>query len=181
MGGDLTRNRNRYELEFMERVWSVDALYDNGAMLKYTTSTAISESPVAEGVLYVGTDDGLIHVSEDGGQNWTGTPDLPAAPGMSFINDVEASQHDANTVFAVADAHKTGDYSAYVFESTDRGRTWRSIAGDLPAGTIVWSLQQDHIDPNLIFLGTEFGIYFTPNRGTNWYMLSMLLEHLRRY
>ena len=172
VSGDLTRNRNRYELEIMGRVWSVDALYDNGAMSKYATLTAISESPVAEGVLYVGTDDGLIQVSEDGGQHWAVASDLPGVPEMSFINDVEASQHDANTVFAIADAHKTGDYSAYVFESADRGRTWRSIAGDLPDGTIVWVLQQDHIDPDLIFLGTEFGIYFTPNRGTNWYKLS---------
>ena len=172
ISGDLTRDRNRYELELMGRVWSVDALYDNGAMSKYATLTAISESPVAEGLLYVGTDDGLIQVSEDGGQNWRAVESLPRVPELSFINDVEASQHDGGGVFVVADAHKTGDFSPYVFESTDRGRSWRSIAGDLPAGTIVWAVQQDHEDPDLLFLGTEFGIYFTPNRGTNWFKLS---------
>jgi photosystem II stability/assembly factor-like uncharacterized protein len=171
ISGDLTSNRNRYELELMGRVWSVDALYDNGAMSMYATITGITESPVAEGVLYVGTDDGLIQASEDGGQNWRMAARLPEVPELSFINDVEASQHDANTVFAVADAHKFGDFSPYVFESTDRGRTWRSIAGDLPAGTIVWAVQQDHENSALLFLGTEFGLYVTTNRGTNWFKL----------
>jgi photosystem II stability/assembly factor-like uncharacterized protein len=172
VSGDLTANRNRYELEFMGRVWSVDALYDNGAMSKYATLTAISESPVTEGVLYVGTDDGRIQVSEDGGQSWRVAGDLPGVPELSYINDVEASQHTDNMVFAVADAHKTGDFSPYVFQSTDRGRSWRSITGDLPAGTIVWTLQQDHRSPDLLFLGTEFGLYVTLNGGTNWVKLS---------
>ncbi len=172
ISGDLTGNRNRYELELMGRVWSVDALYDNGAMSKYATTTAITESPVAEGVLYVGTDDRLIQVSEDGGQTWRVAASLPGVPELSFINDVEASQHDANTVFAVADAHKIGDFGPYVFASADRGRSWRSIAGDLPAGTVVWAVQQDHENPGLLFLGTEFGLYFSPNGGTNWFELS---------
>jgi hypothetical protein len=84
---------------------------------------------------------------------------------------MEASLHDVNGVFAVADAHKVGDYAPYVFRSDDRGVSWQSISGDLPDGTIVWAIQQDHVDPNLIFLGTEYGIYFTPNGGANWHML----------
>ncbi len=172
VSGDLTRNRNRYELELMGRVWSVDALYENSAMSQYATITTISESPVAEGLLYVGTDDGLIQVSEDGGENWRAADDLPGVPELSFINRVVASQNDAATVFAVADAHKTGDFSPYLFQSRDRGGSWRSISGDLPAGTIVWAVQQDHVDPDLLFVGTEFGLYFTPNMGTNWFKLS---------
>ena len=168
---DLTRNQNRYELEMMGRVWSVDDLYHNGAMSQYSTLTAISESPVAEGVLYTGSDDGLIHVSADAGQTWSTAGDLPGVPPLSFINDVEASQYDPSTVYAVADAHKTGDFSPHVFVSTDRGRNWRSIAGDLPAGTIVWALQQDHVVANLLFLGTEYGIYVSTNHGTNWHKL----------
>jgi photosystem II stability/assembly factor-like uncharacterized protein len=171
ISGDLTNNRNRYELELMGRVWSVDALYDNGAMSQYATTTSITESPVTEGVLYVGTDDGLIQVTEDGGQNWRAAASLPGVPEFSFINDVEASQHDASTVFAVADAHKIGSFTPYLFESTDRGRSWRSIAGDLPAGTTVWAVQQDQENADLLFLGTEFGLYFTPNGGTNWFEL----------
>ena len=172
LSGDLTTNRNRYELDFMGRVWSVDSLYDNGAMSKYATLTAISESPVTEGVLYTGSDDGRIHASRDGGQRWATAAELPDVPDLSFVGDVEASQHDDATVFTVADAHKTGDFSPYVFESSDSGASWRSIAGDLPDGTIIWAIQQDHVDADLLFLATEYGIYFTPNGGTNWHMLS---------
>ncbi|MDH4044646.1 MAG: glycosyl hydrolase, partial [Gemmatimonadota bacterium] len=172
ISGDLTTNRNRYELELMGRVWSVDALYDNGAMSQYATLTAITESPVAEGVLFTGSDDGMIQVTEDGGQTWRVTRALPGVPPLSFINDLEASQHDANVVFAVADNHKAGDFSPYVFVSGDRGRSWRSIAGDLPAGTIAWAIQQDHVNQDLLFLGTEFGLYTTLNGGLNWHKLA---------
>jgi len=169
---DLTTNTNRYELETMDnRVWSVDDMYDTGAMSKYATLTSISESPKVEGLLYTGSDDGLIHVSEDGGQNWRKSV-LPKVPARSFINDVEASNHDSNTIFAIADAHKLGDYNTYLFMSTDRGRTYKSIAGDLPSNTIVWVLKQDHVDENLLFIGTEYGIYFTPNKGVNWIKLA---------
>ena len=168
---DLTTNTNRYELETMDkRVWSVDALYDTGAMSKYATLTSISESPKVEGLLYTGSDDGLIHVSEDGGQNWRNSI-LPKVPARSFINDIEASNHNSNTIFASADAHKLGDYSTYLFMSNDRGRNWKSIAGDLPSNTIVWVLKQDHVDENLLFIGTEYGIYFSPNKGVNWIKL----------
>ncbi len=171
ISGDLTTNTNRYELATMDqRVWSVDALYDNGAMSKYATLTAISESPKLEGLLYTGSDDGLIHVSPDGGENWRAST-LPKVPKRAFINDVEASKHDADTVFAVADAHKLGDYSPYLFISNDQGRKWQSIVGDLPKDTIVWVIKQDHVDANLLFIGTEFGIYFSPNKGVNWIKL----------
>lgn len=172
ISGDLTTNRNRYELEMMDRVWSVNALYDNGAMSKYATITAISESPITEGVLYTGSDDGLINVTEDGGADWRLAGSLPGVPERSFINDVEASQHDANVVFAAADAHKTGDFTPYLFRSSNRGQSWQSITGDLPAETIVWAIQQDHVNPDLLFIGTEFGLYFSVNGGTNWTKLS---------
>lgn len=169
---DLTTNTNRYELKTLDnRVWSVDDLHDTGAMSKYATLTSISESPKVEGLLYTGSDDGLVHVSEDGGQNWRKSA-LPKVPERSFVNDIEASNHDANTVFAIVDAHKFGDYSAYLFMSADRGRTWKSIAGDLPSNTIVWVIKQDHVDENLLFIGTEYGIYFSPNKGTNWIKLN---------
>ena len=168
ISGDLTGGENRYELPYMGKVWSVDALYDNGAMSKYATITTVAESPVTAGVLAVGTDDGIVQVSGDGGRTWTKAAALPGLPPLSFINRVEMSLVDANTIYVVADAHKTGDFSPYVFVSSDRGRTWRSIAGDLPKGTIVWAFQQDHVRADLLFLGTEFGIYWSPNAGRNW-------------
>ncbi|MBX2817278.1 MAG: glycosyl hydrolase [Saprospiraceae bacterium] len=165
---DLTTNTSRYTLELMDRVWSVDALYDNGAMSKYATLTAIEESSLAEGLLYTGSDDGLLHISENGGDQWRAGGDFPGVPTRSFINDVQASVHDANVVFVAVDAHKFGDYSPYLFMSQDRGATWKSIAGDLPQGTIVWVIKQDHVDENLLFLGAEDGLYFSLNGGANW-------------
>jgi hypothetical protein len=172
ISGDLTTNQNRYELRYQDRMWSVDDLHDNGAMSKYSTITAISESPVTEGVIYTGSDDGLIHATDDGGANWQQARALPDVPARSFINDIEASLYDSDTVFAVADAHKIGDYSPYVFVSTNRGRNWRSIAGDLPDDTIAWAIQQDHVNGNLLFLGTEYGVYFTVNGGENWHKVA---------
>ncbi len=174
ISGDLTLGRNRYEQKFLGRTWSVDSLFDHGAMSKYATLTAVSESPLQAGVLVVGTDDGLVQVSRNGGQDWTRAAALPGLPalGSGFVNDVEASLHDARTIYAVADNHKNGDFSPYVYESADLGRTWRSISGDLPKGTIVWAIQQDHVRPDLLFLGTEFGIYVSTNRGVNWFKLS---------
>ena len=168
VSGDLTRDDNRYELPVAGRVRGVDALWGNTAMSWYSTVSAISESPVAEGVLYAGTDDGLVRVTEDGGLNWRQAGPLPGVPERAFINDVKASQHDRATVFVAADNHKEGDYAPYLLESADAGRTWRSIAGDLPGGIVIWSVEQDHKRPGLLFLGTERGIYFTPNRGANW-------------
>ncbi len=168
ISGDLTQGKNRYEQKFMGRVWSVDSLFDNNAMSKYATTTAISESPVKEGVLGVGTDDGLVQVSENGGESWSRTAALPGLPAFSFINRVEMSVTDASTLYVVADNHKTGDFSPYVFESTDLGRSWHSMAGDLPKGTIAWAIQQDQVRPDLFFLGTEFGIYFTLDHGKHW-------------
>jgi photosystem II stability/assembly factor-like uncharacterized protein len=169
---DLTLGQNRYAQKFMGRTWSVDALHDTGAMSKYATTTSIAESPKQADVLVVGTDDGLVQVSSNGGTSWVRATALPGLPPLSFVNDVEASLHDAQTIFAVADAHKIGDFSPYAYVSTDLGRSWRSIAGDLPKGTIVWSIAQDHVRPELLFLGTEFGLYWTPNGGRNWHKLS---------
>ena len=169
---DLTTNTIRYELEFMGRVWSVDDLYDNGAMSKYATITAITESPVEEGVLYTGSDDGMVHATENGGQDWRQAGALTGVPERSFINDIEASQHDANGVFVAADAHKFGDFKPYLFYSSDRGNTWQSITGDLPESTIVWAIEQDHVDPNLLFAGTEYGLYYSFNMGANWIKLN---------
>ena len=169
---DLTQNQNRYELEIMGSVWSVDALHDTGAMSQYNTISNLSESPLVEGLLYVAADDGLVQVSEDGGGSWRQAEPLPDVPANSFIQCIEADQHDADTAFAIADAHKMGDFSPYVFESNDRGRSWHPIAGDLPAGTIAWALQQDHVNPDLLFLATEFALYVSINRGTNWHKLN---------
>ncbi len=169
---DLSRNINRYTLKMMDRVWSVDAGYDLLAMSQYGNITSISESPVVEGLLYVGTDDGLIQVSEDGGQNWRKTDRIFGVPEYFFVNDIKADRFDENTVYACVDNHKTGDYKPYLVKSTDRGKTWTSMAGDLPDRHLVWRIEQDHENRNLFFLGTEFGLFCSLNAGENWIKLS---------
>ncbi len=165
---DLTTNTNRYELEMIDQVPSIDALYDNGAMSLYATLTSVAVSPIKEGLIYTGSDDGMLYVTENDGVNWKEMKALPDLPERSFINDIEPSQHKEGTLFVAADAHKHGDYKPYLFISENNGRSWKSIVGDLPAQTIVWSLKQDHQDASLLFIGTEYGVYFSPNKGTNW-------------
>ena len=168
---DLTTGANRYEMPTGDRVWSVDDLYDHMAMSFYATITDLAESPVADGVLYVGTDDGLVQVSEDGGGSWRRSGELPGLPPEAFVNDVEACLHWADAAFVAADDHKNGDYSPYLYETVDRGVTWRSIRGDLPDGVIIWQIEQDHVDPDLLFLGAENGLYVSLDHGEHWHPL----------
>ncbi|OGF14207.1 MAG: glycosyl hydrolase [Candidatus Eisenbacteria bacterium RBG_16_71_46] len=168
ISGDLTRGLDRLKLPLMGRVWSFDALWDMYAMSKYGTITSLAQSPLDEKLLYAGTDDGLIQVTEDGGAHWRRIDKLPGVPGFCFVNDIKADLFDRNTVVVAVDAHKSGDFSPYLLRSTDRGRTWKSIAGDLPKRHIVWRLVQDGVRPGLLFAGTEFGLFFTVDGGATW-------------
>ncbi|HSD26522.1 MAG TPA: glycosyl hydrolase [Vicinamibacteria bacterium] len=174
VSGDLTRNQDRMTLPLMGRRWSWDSPWDMVAMSAYDTITSLAESPKLEGLLYAGTDDGLIHVSEDGGRTWRKVEvgSIPGVPATAFVNDVKADLFDASTVYAAVDDHKSGDFRPYLFKSTDRGRSWRSIAGDLPDRHLVWRVVQDHVKPDLLFAGTEFGIFFTTNGGARWAKLT---------
>jgi photosystem II stability/assembly factor-like uncharacterized protein len=168
ISGDLTRDENRVRRPIMGRTWSYDAPRDLYAMSQFNTITSLSESPLVAGLIYVGTDDGLIQVTEDGGQSWTTFDDLPGVPDRFFVNDIKADLHDPNTVYVVVDDHKHGDLSPYILKSENRGRSWRSIAGNLPERHILWRVVQDHEQPGLMFLGTEFGVFFTVNGGGEW-------------
>ncbi len=165
---DLTRNIFRLAQPIMGKTWSADALWDHGAMSLFSTITTISESPLQEGLIYAGTDDGLIQVTEDGGKSWRKIDRLPGVPDSFFVNEIKASRTDRDVVFAAVDSHKTGDYSPYLLRSDDRGRTWVSVAGDLPARTIVWAVAQDFVKKDLLFAGTEFGIFATLDGGKHW-------------
>ena len=165
---DLTRHLNRNELPVMGKVWSIDAVAKNASTSYYGNIVSLTESPLAEGLIYVGTDDGLVQVTEDGGQNWRKIEKFPGVPSMAYVSRLEASSHDPNTVYAAFDNHKTGDFKPYVLRSTDRGRTWKSIAANLPANHTTYAIVEDHVDPNLLFVGTEFGLWFTQNGGQSW-------------
>jgi len=172
ISGDLSRGIDRLTAPMMGRVWSFDAIWDLYAMSKYGTVTSLAESPRQPGLIYAGTDDGLLHVTEDGGRNWRNIGPLPGVPEHSFVNDIKADLHDADTVYVCLDNHKAGDFTPYVMKSVDRGRTWTSIRGDLPDRHLVWRLVQDHVNPELLFLGTEFGVFFTVDGGDRWIELT---------
>ena len=172
VSGDLSHDRDRLTLPMMGRVWSVDDSWDLMAMSEYGTITSLSESPLEEGLLYAGTDDGRIHVSENGGDSWRAIERLPDVADDFFVNDIKADLHDADTVYVVVDDHKSGDFAPYVFKSTNRGGTWVNISEDLPERHIVWRLVQDHVNPDLLFAGTEFGVFFTVDGGKQWFRLA---------
>ncbi|MEO1574025.1 MAG: glycosyl hydrolase, partial [Pseudomonadota bacterium] len=172
ISGDLSRDQNRFELPLMGRVWSYDSPWDLYAMSQFGTITSLAESPLNDQLIYAGTDDGVVQVTEDGGRNWRRITSLPGVPENFFVNDIKADLFDESTVYVVADDHKTGDFRPFILKSTDRGRTWQSIRGDLPDRHLVWRLVQDHEDEDLFFAGTEYGVFFSINAGRNWVKLA---------
>jgi photosystem II stability/assembly factor-like uncharacterized protein len=168
LSGDLTHARDRFTMPMMGQVWAFEAAWDTYAMSRYGTITSIAESPLDEQLLYVGTDDGRIQVSEDGGANWRAVDNLPGVPDDFFVNDLKADLHDPDTVYVLVDDHKSGDFKPYVLKSTDRGRRWTSISSNLPERHLAWRLVQDHVNPGLLFVGTEFGVFFSVDGGGHW-------------
>jgi len=170
---DLTKNEERFSLPIMGSTQSWNNAWDVNAMSTYNTITSLAESPLQEGLIYAGTDDGLIQVTDNGGNSWRkiNVSELPGVPETAFVNDIKADLFDANTVYVSLDNHKYGDFKPYIYKSSDKGKKWKSIIGNLPEKTLVWRFVQDHINPNLCFIGTEFGLYFTINGGETWLKL----------
>ncbi len=171
VSGDLTRHLNRNTLPVMGRVWGIDAVAKNASTSWYGNIVSLAESPMKEGLLYAGTDDGLVQVTEDGGTNWKMIDKFPGVPDMSYVSALEPSWTDANTVYAAFDNHKVGDFRPYILKSTDRGKSWTSISSDLPQRGSAYSIVEDPKDPKLLFAGTEYGLWFSQNGGTNWIQL----------
>jgi len=169
---DLSRGIDRDSLEVMGKIWGPDAVYKSGSTSIYGNAVALSESPLEEGLIFAGTDDGLIHITSDGGATWHTEGDFPGVPKYSYVAEVEASQHDAGTVFATFTNHKQGDFSPYVLKSTDRGRSWKSLTANLPDREIAWTIAQDHVNADLLFLGTEFGLWTSVDGGGHWVQMS---------
>ena len=174
LSGDLTRDENRLELPIQGRKWSWEAPWDVYAMSQYNTITSLGESPLNEDLIYVGTDDGLIQITEDGGKNWSKLEvgRLPGVPDTAFVNDIRADLHDENTVYIALDNHKFGDYKPYLLKSTNRGRNWKKISSNLEDRHLVWRIVQDHVNPDLLFTATEFGVFFTLDGGEKWIELT---------
>jgi hypothetical protein len=168
---DLTRQLDARKLPIMGKVWPEDSVAFNQATTTLSTITTIDESPLLEGLIIAGTDDGLVQITEDSGKNWRKVEQFPGVPQHSYVTDVYASPRDANTLFVTINNYQRGDFKPYVVRSTDRGRTWTSIAGDLPQRSGAWAIAQDHVNGNLLFAGMEFGVFFSVDGGGRWTQL----------
>ncbi len=168
---DITAQIDRNTWPVMGQYWSIDAVAKDVSTSLYGMAVTMDESPVKENLLYVGTDDGLIQVTEDAGQNWRKNETFPGVPKNTYVSDVRASKMDENSVFASFDNTKRDDFKPYILKSTDKGRTWTSIAGNLPENGAVHTVQQDFVNPDLLFAGTEFGAFFTVDGGKIWTQL----------
>ncbi|MEM9800982.1 MAG: glycosyl hydrolase, partial [Planctomycetota bacterium] len=172
VSGDLTRDIDRLREPIMGQTWGEDAAWDLDAMSRFSTITSLAESPVDQNVLWAGTDDGRVQVTSDGGASWTAIDALPGIPDRFFVNDVKADRFDAKAAYVVVDDHKTGDFSPYVLKTDDLGKSWSLIVEGIPERSLCWRIVQDHVDPALLFLGTEFGPYVSRNGGAHWDELS---------
>lgn len=169
ISGDLTKNQERITLPIMGRQQSWDSPWDIGAMSTYNTITSLAESPKKKGVIYAGTDDGLLQITENGGKSWRKihVSDM-GVPATAFINDVKADKYDESTVYVALDNHKYGDYNSYLVKSTDKGGTWISLTNGFGDKNMIWRVVQDHVNKNLLFAGTEKGVFFTVDAGKAW-------------
>lgn len=171
ISGDLSRQIDRNQLPVMGKVWGADAVAKNQSTSFYGNIVSLAESPAKEGLLYVGTDDGLIHVTQDGGGSWSKIEKFAGVPDNTYVSRLAASKHESNTVYAAFDNHKNSDFKPYLLKSSDLGKTWTSVAGDLPPNGPVLAFAEDTVNPKLLFAGTEFGVYFTIDGGQKWIQL----------
>jgi len=171
ISGQLSREIDRDKLPVMGRIWSIDAVAKNASTAFFGNASALAESQKKDGLLYVGTDDGLVNISEDGGKNWRRVEKFPGVADMAYVSRIITSNHDANTAYVSFDNHQNADFKPYLLKTTDAGRTWTSLSSNLPKNGPVWAIAEDNVNPNLLFVGTEYGLYFSIDGGQKWIQL----------
>ena len=169
---DLSQQIDRNKLKVYDRIVSIDAVAKNGSTSLYGSIVALSESPIDENLIAIGTDDGLIQITENGGATWRKVKSISGAPNQSYVNSVYLSKHDVNVMYVAFNHHKYGDFKPYIFKSTDKGNSWTSISSNLPEKGSVYAIEEDHIDSGLLFCGTEYGAFFSPDQGKSWKQLA---------
>jgi len=165
ISGDLTRG---YPLNFekwMNRSWSMDEMVNKSSMAQIVS---IAESPLDENVLWAGSGDGLIHYTNDGGKSWNLAGSVEGLPAYARIHQIIPSHFDKKVAYAACHNFHDGDYKPYIFKTEDGGKTWKSINGNFPAAGSTYTIAEDFIDKNLLFVGTQFGVYFSNNGGKEW-------------
>jgi len=168
---DLTKQIDRNTVKVMGRLQSMNAVMKNSSTSPYGTIVAFNESTLDPNLLVVGTDDGLIQITNDGGGTWTKIDRFNRVPQNTYVNSVICSQHDENVIYAAFNNHKKGDFKPYIYKSSDKGKSWTSISNNLPDRGSVYAIDEDHVDSELIFCGTEFGVFFSNNGGGDWKQL----------
>ena len=171
--GDLTSGIDRRSLVIMDQAVDSFVLSLDDGIPYWPTLTAVAESEHVPGTLYVGTDDGMVQVSTNDGDTWRdATPGMPGVPEMVWVNQVHASKSVAGRVYVAANNYRNDDYDNYLWRSDDDGRSWRSIAGDLPSERVVRVVREDPRNPDVLWLGTEMGAFWSWNGGSNWVALT---------
>jgi photosystem II stability/assembly factor-like uncharacterized protein len=167
--GDLTTKVNRRELKIMDKRADENTASLDDGIPYYPTLTAVAEDKFIQGHLYAGTDDGLLQVSEDDGQTWTNvTSRLSGLPKETWINTIEVSSHNPGTAFVAINNYRNDDFTNYLYKTSDGGKSWTSILGNLPANRVVRTMREDPKNSSLLYLATEFGFYISNNEGKNW-------------
>ncbi len=166
---DLTTATNRDSLEIMGVKGSDIRIARNDGVQSYGNLVSFAESPLKAGLYYAGSDDGLVHVSRDGGATWANvTGKFPNLPRNTYVSELAPSRFDTGAVYATFDGHRGNDFNSYVYASADYGNSWRSIVNDLPGGEVVRTLTEDLVNPDVLYLGTESGLFVTTDRGRHW-------------
>ena len=181
ISGDLTAQIDRNTWPVMGKYWSFDAVVKDVSTSLFNTIVSLEESPVKEDLIYVGTDDGVIQVTENAGESWTKISTFTGVPDYTYVSDILASKFDENVVFASFSNLKRDDFKPYLLKSTDKGKTWKMITNGLPVNGSVHTIEQDHINKNLLFVGTEFGVFFSIDAGNNWIQLKSGIPRIAVY
>ena len=170
ISGDLTTQMDRNTFQVMGKYWSIDAVVKDVSTSQFGLIVSLVESMNKENLLYAGTDDGLIQVTEDA-KTWRKISEFPGVPAYTLVSDICPSRFDENVVYASFNNHKRDDFKPYLIKSDDKGKTWKSIAANLPANGAVNTIIEDPINPKLLFVGTEWGVFFTIDGGEKWIQL----------
>ena len=169
ISGDLTEATDREGLSLMGQVAKDFTIAKHDGVQSYGNIVQLVESPKTAGVLYAGTDDGKVHMTKDAGKTWTDiTGKFPGVPKNAYVSRLSASAHDVNVVYATFDNHRADDYGTYIYASVDGGNNFRSIGEGIPKGHAVTAMTEDPKNPGVLYSGSEFGLFVSPDRGGRW-------------
>jgi photosystem II stability/assembly factor-like uncharacterized protein len=168
ISGDLSRNEDRNQFKVMDKYWSIDAVAKDVSTSQWGLIVSLAESKVKKDLIYAGTDDGVISVTEDGGKNWTKITSFPGIPEYTLVSDILPDKFDENVVYATFNNMLNDDFKPYILKSTDKGKTWTPLTNKLPANGTIHTIEQDNVNPKLLFAGSEFSFYFSIDGGNEW-------------